>query len=82
MDQKVQELELLELLQNMPNANFILDTNSTSATIEIFNEASVPSFSFTDISFSEASSNPEKKCKINITTNHLATNILSPIVAS
>ena len=62
------------------NANFILDTNSTSATIEIFNEATVPSFSFTDISFSEASSNPEKKCKINITTNHLATSILSPIV--
>jgi hypothetical protein len=67
---------------NFPNAVFVEDVNTTTASITIVNEASVPAFSFTDISFSEASYDPQHKCKINITTNHLATNILSPIVAS
>lgn len=72
----------IRITANYPNAVFSLISNTSSATIEIFNQTEVPTFNFTDIFFSEASYNPEKRCKINISTSTLATSILSPVVST
>lgn len=70
----------VRITANYPNAVFVEDVNTTSATIEIFNQSTVPAFNFVETSFTTASSgNEQNYCKVNVETNHLATNILEPV---
>ena len=65
---------------NYPNAVFELIYNYAPAIITVDNQAIVPDFNISAISFSTASTNQCQNVKVNATTNVLATKILSPFV--
>jgi len=66
---------------NYANAVFTVDLNTTSATVTITNEASIPTFNITDIAFSQASS-PNTHIRVTVATSELATEVLSPLSIS
>jgi hypothetical protein len=64
-----------------PGAIFVLGGSTSDAVITITNESAAPPFNITNVNFSQA---PEAcaKARINVTTNVLATKIISPISLS
>lgn len=65
---------------NYPNASFILNTNTSGATVVIENQATVPDFNISNVSFATAAADQSQKIKVNATTSTLATKIVSPFV--
>lgn len=61
------------------NAVFDNVDYNNDAEITIENEFALPEFSITGITFSAASTNKCQNVKVNVTTNHLATKIISPV---
>lgn len=69
----------VKITANYENAVFSF-TNNAPASITVDNQAIVPAFNISAISFSNASTNQCQNVKVNATTNVLATKILSPFV--
>lgn len=70
----------VEITANYPNANFVLNKNTTGATVVIENQATVPDFTIASVSFATAAADQSQKVKVNATTSALATKIVSPFV--
>ena len=73
-------LGIVRIYANWPGAAFVLQSNTTNATITISNEPAVPVINITDIVFSEATANKCQYVKVNVTTDLLAVKVLSPVV--
>jgi len=71
-------LGVIRITANYPNAffSYTIDTDAVSITVD--NQAGLPPFNITDLHFSQAS-NACGHARLNVTTNHLATKIISPI---
>lgn len=65
---------------NYPNANFVLNKNTTGATVVIENQVPVPDFTISNVSFATAAADQSQKVKVNANTSALATKIVSPFV--
>lgn len=65
---------------NYPNANFVINGSTAGATIITDNQAVVPDFNISNVSFSTAATDQSQKVKVNVTTSELATKIISPFV--
>jgi hypothetical protein len=63
---------------NYSGAVFSVLQNTAGFTVTIVNEVSAPSFNITELHFSQAS-DACGYARLNVTTNHLATKIISPI---
>lgn len=64
---------------NFPNAFFTDASADGDVTITIENEPALPVFNITNVSFSQSSTTPCQNVKVNVTTNHLATKVISPV---
>lgn len=69
----------VKITANYPNAVFSF-ANDSDAVITVSNQAMVPEFKITSVVFSTATANQCQNAKVNVTTNVLATKILSPFV--
>lgn len=64
---------------NFPNAFFTDASADGDVTITIENEPALPDFNITNVSFSQSSSTPCQNVKVNVTTDHLASKVISPV---
>ncbi|MCC9066279.1 hypothetical protein [Flavobacterium piscisymbiosum] len=64
---------------NFPNAVFENASASADVTFTIENEPALPDFNITNVSFSQSSTTPCQNVKVNVTTDHLATKVISPV---
>ena len=64
---------------NFPNAFFTDASADGDVTITIENEPALPDFNITNVSFSQSSTTPCQNVKVNVTTDHLATKVISPV---
>lgn len=65
-----------------PNAVFSVTSENIDAIITIVNETATPEIHVTDVTISEATTNKCQNVKINVTTDILATKILSPVIVN
>lgn len=64
---------------NFRNAVFDDASASADVTFTIENEAALPEFNITSVSFSQSSSTPCQNVKVNVSTDHLTAKVISPI---
>lgn len=67
---------------NYPNAFFEVIYNYAPVSVAIVNQAVIPNFSISNVEFSTEVGDEASRCKVNITTNHLATKLLQPFVVN
>jgi len=64
---------------NFSGVEFNDESASADVTFIIENEPALPDFNITNVSFSQSSSTPCQNIKVNVTTDHLAAKVISPV---
>ena len=70
----------IEAIQNGVVFAEVINSTGGDVTTSLFNELPIEELIITDISFSEADSDPCNTVKVSVTTNNLATEVSSPLV--
>lgn len=71
---------ILTITANYPGAVFSLGSVTANVDITIINESAVPEIHITNTTLSEATTNKCQNVKVNVSTDILATKVLSPVI--